>query len=243
MYQLGKKVIAPLVAILLAACSATAPQEIKPQNNTVKTVKTGSVSEMQGMHPDNAGDKPAEVEKSDPLPKRSANLISEYKIGVDDVVQVSVWRNPNLSVTVPVRPDGMISIPLGGDILAGGLTPVQVAASIRKKLSQFVRAPQVTVILTQLNSHEYLSRVRVTGAVRNPISISYRQGMSILDVVLAAGGVTEFAASNRARLYRQVGKKTKSYRIRLGDILNRGKLKTNINLQPGDVITIPERLF
>ena len=106
-----------------------------------------------------------------------------------------------------------------------------------------MRDPQVTVILTQLHSHEYLSRVRVTGAVRTPISVTYRQGMTILDVVLAAGGVTEFAAPNNARLYRKEGNKTRAYRVKLGDILNRGKLKTNIDIKPGDVITIPERLF
>src|SRR5690606_27846678 len=121
-------------------------------------------------------------------------LVDDYLIGVDDEVQVSVWRNPELGITVPVRPDGKISVPLVGDVVAGGRTPNEVAADIQEKLGAYVRDPQVAVILTQLRSHEYLSRVRVTGAVRQPVSIPYRQGMTVLDAVLAAGGVTEFAA-------------------------------------------------
>jgi len=171
------------------------------------------------------------------------NLVKEYHIGVDDVLQVSVWKNENLSVKVPVRPDGKISIPLAGEVMAGGLTPPQVAASIKHKLSAFIRDPQVTVILTELHSHEYLSRVRVTGAVRTPISVSYRQGMTVLDLVLAAGGVTEFASPNGTRLYRKIKGKVESFRVRLGDILRKGKLSTNLAIEPGDVITVPERLF
>jgi polysaccharide export outer membrane protein len=111
----------------------------------------------------------------------------DYLIGVDDMVQVSVWRNPDLGITAPVRPDGKISVPLVGDVTAGGRTPDEVAKDLQQKLAAYVREPQVTVILTELRSHEYLSRVRVTGAVRQPISIPYRQGMTVLDAVLAAG--------------------------------------------------------
>jgi polysaccharide export outer membrane protein len=178
-----------------------------------------------------------------PSKAAASQLIDQYKIGVDDVVQVSVWRNPELSVTVPVRPDGKISVPLIGDVQAGGRTPRQVAASVQKKLSHYVRDPRVAIILTQLKSHEYLSRIRVTGAVKTPTSIPYRQGMTVLDVVLAAGGVSEFAAPNRARVYRKHNGRTKSLKVRLGDILNKGKLDTNFDLEPGDVITVPERLF
>lgn len=172
-----------------------------------------------------------------------SHLIDQYKIGVDDVVQVSVWRNPELSVTVPVRPDGKISVPLIGDVQAGGLTPRQVAATVQKKLSHYVRDPQVAIILTQLKSHEFLSRVRVTGAIKTPTSIPYRQGMTVLDVVLAAGGINEFASPNKAKIYRKKDGKTETLRVRLEDILNKGNLDTNYNLEPGDVITVPERLF
>ncbi len=176
-----------------------------------------------------------------PPPAQSTLATDAYHIGVDDIVQVSVWRNPELGITVPVRPDGMISVPLVGDVAAGGHTPAEVAADIQGKLAAYVRDPQVAVILTELRSHEYLSRVRVTGAVRQPVSIAYRPGMTVLDAVLAAGGVTEFAAPDRSNLYRKSADATQSYEVRLDRILNRGDLETNYTVAPGDVITVPER--
>ncbi|HLU61155.1 MAG TPA: XrtA/PEP-CTERM system exopolysaccharide export protein [Gammaproteobacteria bacterium] len=169
--------------------------------------------------------------------------VDEYHIGVDDVVSVSVWQNPELSVTVPVRPDGRISMPLLGDVQAGGLTPQQVAANIKRALSQYIREPHVVVILQELNSHEFLSRVRVTGAVNNPLSLAFRPGMSVLDAVLEAGGLTDFASPNRAVLYRKADEETRRYNVNLGDILQKGDLSTNYALEPGDVIAIPERMF
>ncbi|HZX76474.1 XrtA/PEP-CTERM system exopolysaccharide export protein [Lysobacter sp.] len=176
-----------------------------------------------------------------PPPALSENLVDDYQIGIDDIVQVSVWRNPELGITVPVRPDGKISVPLVGDVAAGGRTPGQVSKEIQERLSAYVRDPQVAVILTDLRSHEYLSRVRVTGAVRQPISIPFRQGMTVLDAVLAAGGVTEFAAPGRSDLYRKTGESTRSYAVRLDHILEDGDLTTNFKVAPGDVITVPER--
>ncbi len=164
-----------------------------------------------------------------------------YRIGVDDQLQVSVWRNPELSVSVPVRPDGRISVPLIGDVLAGGRSPEEVARDIEEQLAAYVRDPKVAVILTELRSHEFISRVRVTGAVRTPISIPHRQGMTVLDAVLQAGGVNEFAAANRTRLYRREGDTTETVPVRLGAILGSGDLDTNIEVRPGDVITVPER--
>lgn len=171
----------------------------------------------------------------------SQGSVDAYLIGVDDIVQVSVWRNPELGITVPVRPDGMISVPLVGDVAAGGRTPSDVGKDIQEKLATYVRDPQVAVILTDLRSHEYLSRVRVTGAVRQPISIPYRQGMTVLDAVLAAGGLTEFAAPDRTDLHRRTESGAQAHEIRLDRILNRGDLSTNYKVAPGDVITIPER--
>lgn len=167
----------------------------------------------------------------------------DYLIGVDDRIQVSVWKNPDLSVTVPVRPDGKISVPLAGDVQAGGKTPTDVAESIRQKLSVYVRDPSVSVIVAELRSHEFISRIRVTGAVRTPRTFPYRQGMTVLDAVLEAGGVNDFASPNRTKLYRRTGEKSEVIDIDLGDILNKGELQTNLLLRPGDVITIPERLF
>lgn len=181
------------------------------------------------------------AKETPPEPRPAA--VENYAIGVDDIVQVTVWRNPELGITVPVRPDGRISVPLVGDVMAVGLTPSQVAADIQEKLAAFVRDPQVAVILTELRSHEYLSRVRVTGAVRQPISLPYRQGMTVLDAVLAAGGVNEFAAADRSSLYRREGDETSSYAVRLDRIINRGDLETNFTVAPGDIITVPERTF
>lgn len=165
-----------------------------------------------------------------------------YLIGVDDRVQVSVWRNPELSVTVPVRPDGRISVPLLGDVMAGGRPPQDVAEDIERRLATYVRDPKVAVILVDLRSHEFISRVRVTGAVRQPVSVPYRQGMTVLDAVLLAGGVTDFASANRSRLHRRDERGGVDTReIRLEDILEGGKLDSNFDVRPGDVITVPER--
>lgn len=172
-----------------------------------------------------------------------AGMISEYHIGVDDVLSINVWRNADLNVSVPVRPDGKISVPLVGDAQAGGKTAEEVAEIVKKKLAKFIRDPQVTVIITNLRSHEFLTRLRVTGAVQQPISIKFRQGMTVLDAVLAAGGVNSFAAANRTKLYRKESGKTVVISIYLDDILYEGDLETNILLTSGDIITVPERLF
>lgn len=181
-----------------------------------------------------------------PPPKADAAspVVEAYLIGVDDQLQITVWHNPDLSVSVPVRPDGKITVPLVGDVSAGGRTTDQVGSEIQQKLAQYIRDPQVAVILTALRSHEYLSRVRVTGAVRSPISIPYRQGMTVLDAVLAAGGTTEFAAPDRTELYRKSGETTsQAYAVRLDRILQQGDVANNYPVQPGDVITVPQRAF
>lgn len=179
-------------------------------------------------------------------PETAFTLVSEYRIGVDDLVMVSVWGNENLSITVPVRPDGRISIPLIGDVLAGGHTPSEVAAVVEAGLRDYVRDPKVSIILLELRSHEFISRVRITGAVRAPQSVPYRQGMTVLDLVLLAGGPNEFASPGRTRLYRRNGAgedASMSLNVKLDDILGQGKMATNFSLLPGDVITVPERLF
>ncbi len=168
---------------------------------------------------------------------------AEYRIGVDDVVNVSVWKNPDLSVVVPVRPDGKISVPLVGDVEVGGKFPSEVSSMIKKKLAVYVRKPRVTVIITEIGSGKYLSRVRITGAVLNPQSISYQQGMTVLDAVLEAGGVNKFASANKTMLYRKNGSKSQVLSVKLKNILTRGDLRTNYQLRPGDVLTVPERVF
>lgn len=177
------------------------------------------------------------------LEKNVSMHVAEYKIGVDDQLEVNVWRNPELSMAMPVRPDGKISLPLIGDVQAGGRTPEEVATVIKKRLSLYVRDPNVTVILTELRNYEYISRVRVTGALQTPSSFAFRQGMTVLDAVLEAGGVNEFAAPDRTKLYRRIKARTFIIDVNLGGILKRGELSTNYPLKPGDIITVPERIF
>lgn len=176
-------------------------------------------------------------------PAAPQTMAKEYRIGVDDMVKVSVWKNPDLSVEVPVRPDGKITVPLIGDVAVGGKVPSEVAKLIKSRLSDYVREPQVTVILSQLRSHEFISRIRVTGAVNKPRSMPYRQGMTVLDAVLESGGINKFASPNKTKLYRKKDGKSTLMPVKLKNILKKGDLKTNYDLLPGDVITVPERGF
>lgn len=166
-----------------------------------------------------------------------------YRIGAGDVLTVSVWGSPELSLSIPVRPDGYISLPLIGDVLASNTEAEALAATISTELESQLRNPQVTVIVSQVNSVQYTQRVRITGAVRAPRSLPYARGMSVLDAVLEAGGANELASANRAKLYRVTDGRLMEYDIRLDDIFLRGELTTNYQMQPGDVITVPERLF
>jgi len=136
------------------------------------------------------------------------------------------------------HPEGLV-----GDIVAANLTTKQLSSNIIDSLTNYVRTPQVTVIVTNPSSSDFQLRVRITGAVRSPQSIAYREGMTVLDLVLMAGGPNEFASSNKAKLYRKVNNETKVYPIYIEDILEDGKVETNYPLQPSDIVTIPERTF
>lgn len=170
-------------------------------------------------------------------------LIDSYKMSVSDQLRINVWKNPELSLSEPIRPDGKISVPLVGDVMAVGLTPEELARIIEKHLSAYIKNPNVTVILTSLQGQEYLSRIRVTGSVARNMSLSYRQGMTVLDAVLEAGSVDLYADSNNTKLHRRTGNGSESYDIRLDDIMKDGDMTTNIILMPGDIITVPERGF
>jgi len=172
-----------------------------------------------------------------------SSAVASYHIGIDNLIDFLVWHNLDLSATGPVRLDGKISLPLFGDILAGACVPQDVAVDVKQKLETYVGDPQVAVIVTELRSYEYLPRVRVTGAVRQPVSVLLRQGMTVLDAVLATGGTTDFAVSDRAALSRKEGAGTHTYNVRLGRTMHKGDLDTNLVVEPGDIITVPERLF
>ncbi len=170
-------------------------------------------------------------------------LVKSYKMAVGDQIQINVWKNPELSLSEPIRPDGKISMPLIGDVMAVGLTPEELAAKIETRLASYVKSPNVTVILTSLQGHEFLSRIRVTGSVTNNVSMAYHQGMTVLDAILEAGSVDLYADANNTKLHRRAKQGTVSYDIRLKDILEDGDMRTNITLMPGDVITVPESNF
>lgn len=170
-------------------------------------------------------------------------LVESYKMAVGDQIQINVWKNQELSLAEPIRPDGKISMPLVGDIMAVGLTPEELATIIEKKLANYIKAPNVTVVLTSLQGHEFLSRIRVTGSVTNNISMPYHQGMTVLDAVLEAGSVDIYANANSTKLHRRTSKGNEVYDIYLKDIMEDGDMKTNITLMPGDVISVPESNF
>lgn len=176
-------------------------------------------------------------------PELPAVSSEEYQIGVGDQLAVQVWKSPELSVNVPVRPDGKISVPLIGDVQAAGETTTQISRVLAQSLNEYVRNAQVTVIVLDPASGEYLRRVRVTGAVESPVSLPHQQGMTVLDLVLESGGLTEFASGNKSRLYRKVGDEVEVYPIYLSDILEKGALDTNYILAPADIVTVPERAF
>ena len=166
---------------------------------------------------------------------------SEYIIGPGDSLQVFIWRNAELSVTVPVRPDGKISTPLVEDMVAVGKTPSKLARDIEAVLAAYIRTPQVNVIVT--NAVSTFSQVRVLGQVTTPQAVPYREGMTVLDAILAVGGLGEFAAGNRGKIVRVVGGKTQEIKVRIGDLVNDGDVSQNLPLKPGDVLVVPESRF
>lgn len=166
----------------------------------------------------------------------------EYVIGPNDNVQIFVWGNEELSTSVPVRPDGRITTPLVEDLQAAGKTPTQLARDMEKALSTYVKNPIVTVIVTGF-SGLYDDQVRVVGQAAEPKALPYRASMSLLDVMIAVGGLTEYAAGNRAVVLRRDGDRMKRIRVRLDDLLNAGDIRVNMPMRPGDILVIPEAWF
>jgi polysaccharide biosynthesis/export protein len=164
-----------------------------------------------------------------------------YIIGPGDVLQVFVWRNPELTTTIPVRPDGKISTPLVEDMVAVGKNPSALARDIEKVLSDYVRSPQVNVIVTTPVS--VFSQVKVIGQVVKPQALAYREGMTVLDAILAVGGLGPYAAGNRSRLMRTENGKSREIKLKLDSLVNGGNMAQNLALKPGDVLVIPESRF
>lgn len=168
----------------------------------------------------------------------------DYIIGPLDELTVHVWRNDELGASVQVRPDGRITTPLVADMPAVGKTPTMLAEDIRLQLSQYIAEPLVTVIVNKF-AGTFSQQIRVVGATEKPASLPYRANMTVLDAMIAVGGLSEFASGNRAKLIRfdkQAGRQ-REYGLRLSDLLRKGDSQANVMLQPGDVIIIPESMF
>lgn len=173
-----------------------------------------------------------------PAPKQVPVSDYHYVIGPGDTLHIGVWQNPDLSATVQVRPDGRISAPLVDGLQAAGLTPDQLAAKIREHISKYVREPVVTVVVSNFHG-AYGQQISIVGAAAKPQTIPYRDKMTVLDAMIAAGGLTPYADGNAAVLIRD----GKSYSLHLGDLLHRGMMADNVPLLPGDTIMIPQGWF
>ncbi|MDH4071483.1 MAG: polysaccharide export protein [Gammaproteobacteria bacterium] len=176
------------------------------------------------------------------LPAADAAAQTEYRIGPGDTLQVFVWNQPELTVTVPVRPDGMISTPLISGVPAAGKTAPELAKDLQTALSEFVRNPTVSVMVTSFVG-TYADQIRVVGQAAKPQSLPYRANMTLLDVMIAVGGLGEFAAGNRAVIVRQEGDQRVRMQVRLRDLLDDGDVSVNVPMRPGDVLIIPESRF
>ncbi|NII11176.1 sugar ABC transporter substrate-binding protein [Oleiagrimonas sp. C23AA] len=170
------------------------------------------------------------------------HLTERYIIGPGDSLDIFVRDNPNLTTSVPVRPDGRISIPLVQSITAAGKTPDELAGDLEKALGRYIRSPLVTVIVKKFVG-AYSQQVRVIGQATTPKSVPYRAGMTVLDMMIDVGGLTKYAAGNRAKIIRHLpGGEEKAIPVRLGDLMN-GEIKYNVVMRPGDILIIPESLF
>lgn len=177
-----------------------------------------------------------------PAPPASALPSREYIIGPGDKLNVFVWRNPELSVVVDVRPDGRLSIPLVEDVVAIGKTPTQLARVLEQRLAKYIKEPVVTVI-AQGFVGPFNEQVRVIGEAAQPRALPYRTDMTVLDAMIEVGGLTRYASGNKAVIVRTVAGKQYTYGVHLDSLINDGDVNSNVALQPGDILIIPQRLF
>lgn len=167
---------------------------------------------------------------------------SDYLIGPGDTLRIFVWRNPEISTTVPVRPDGKISTPLVEDMVAVGKTPTELARNMEEVLAEYIRSPTVNVIVQDFVG-TFGEQVRVVGQATRPRSLPHRDRLTLLDVMIEVGGLTNFAAGNRAKVIRRDAGGTQEIRVRLDDLLNKGDMSQNLEMRPGDIVVIPEAIF
>lgn len=177
-----------------------------------------------------------------PLAEPGSGIDTPYLVGPGDTLNIVVWRNPELSISVPVRPDGKITTPLVEDLPASGKTATQLARDIEKVLAKYIQSPVVTVIATGFVG-PYSQQVRVIGEAAKPQALAYRENMTLLDVMIAVGGITDFADGNKASILRTGGGKTEQFGVRLTNLLRGGDLSANVAMRPGDVLIIPQSFF
>ena len=182
--------------------------------------------------------------KSLPTASQDQDVASGYKyiVGPGDNVNIFVWRNPEVSMSVPVRPDGKITTPLVEDLQASGKTPSQLARDIEKVLSTYIKDPSVTVIVTGFVG-PYSQQIRVVGEAADPQALAYREHMTLLDVMIAVGGLTEYAAGDRAKIVRFVNGQEQTFGVNIESLINDGDIHENVYVLPGDVLIIPEAWF
>ena len=167
---------------------------------------------------------------------------NDYVIGPGDGLEVFVWGHEDLTATVTVRPDGEISTPLVEDMRAAGKTPTELARAVETVLAEYVRTPTVTIIVQEFVG-EYNRQVRVVGQAAEPQALSYRNGMTLLDVMIEVGGLSEFASGNKAKIVRKQDGEEVIIKVRISDLLNKGRMDQNVRMMPGDVLIIPESIF
>ncbi len=219
----------PLLAVVLVALIATGCESVGKSMSSGKPIFSSSKS--------------SKAQTQAPMTTSEAiNASPDYLIGPLDKLQIFVWRAPELSTDIQVRPDGRISSPLIEDMVAAGKSPSQLAADIEVALSSYVKSPEVTVMVTTPGGN-FSQQVRVLGEAQQPSALPYQAGMTVLDVMVAVGGLTEFAAGNRAKLIRGRGEEQVTYRIKLDDLLRKADVRANVPVLPGDVILIPESVF
>ena len=168
--------------------------------------------------------------------------IPYYNIGPGDRLDVFVWGNRDLSTSVTVRPDGYLTTPLVEDVKASGKTPSELAREMEVKLKKFIKNPKVTITVTEFVGR-YTEQIRVIGEAARPTALPYRENMTLLDVIIAVGGLTEFASGNSSTLVRTKGDEKKQYTVRLDDLIKDGDMSVNVKMMPGDVLVIPEAWF
>jgi len=176
-----------------------------------------------------------------PAPVLASSPDYNYIVGPGDNLNINVWRNPELSSSVPVRPDGKVSTPLVDELVAQGKTPTQIARDVEVALAKFVRDPVVTVIVTNFVG-PYSEQIRVVGEAAKPQFLPYKQKMTVMDVMIAVGGLTDFADGNKATIIR-ASDSNKRYSVRLNDLVKRGDISANVEMLPGDILIIPQGWF